>query len=518
MNIYIWNLLYTISYSSYNQNEEIRHILLYIYIYYGTQYHICEFPETEAIMSLISFNNPVKVHFIGIGGISMSGFAELLKNKGFDVTGSDARKSNITCRLEAMGITVKYGNRASNIEPDTKLVIYTAAVKEDNPELMAAKELGIPAVTRADMVGDIMLEYRNNYSVSGTHGKTTTTSMLALIFMEAGQDPTVSVGGILENLGGNMRIGSNENMIIESCEYTDSFLSFHPTHAIITNIEAEHLDYFGTLENERNSFRRFAELLPGRGLLVINGEIPDYKTLFSDVKCPVITYGINTDDDYTAADISYNEFGFGCFTLVRNKRLQNGDIESESLGRIQLSVPGEHNVSNATGIAALSLESGISFNHIAAALSKYKGTERRFEKKGVIGGVTIIDDYAHHPTEMTATLRAAANYPHKTIWCVFQPHTYSRTIAFRDEICEALSLSDEIILTDIYAAREENPGTISSSDLVEILRDKFGKKAYHFCSFDEIETFLLEKCCDGDLLITMGAGDVVSIGESLLGK
>ena len=459
-------------------------------------------------MRYIDFNNPCHVHFIGIGGISMSGFAKLLHNKGFVVTGSDMKKSELTEELEGLGITCKYSCSPENVPADCDVVVYTAAIKADNAEFLEAKRRNIPAIDRAGMVGDIMLHYKRNISVAGTHGKTTTTSMMSLILLEAGLDPTVSVGGVLSAIGGQVRDGGLGNMVIESCEYTDSFLKFHPTHAIITNIEAEHLDYFKTLENERASYKKFTDLLPADGILTIEKGIPDYDALFKDVKCPVITYSAkDSTADYYAKDITYNEYDMGSFTLMKGET---------SIGKISLSVVGEHNVSNATGVAALALELGIAFNDIQKGLAKYTGTARRFEKKGEYNGALIIDDYAHHPTEMVATLKAAVKYPHKKLWVVFQPHTYSRTITFKDEICKALSLADAAILVDIYAAREKDPGTISSKMLADEIRVKFGTEVYYFSSFEEAEKFLSENLSKGDLLITMGAGNVVNIGEDLL--
>lgn len=459
-------------------------------------------------MRYIDFSNPCHVHFIGIGGISMSGFAKLLHNKGFVVTGSDMKKSELTEELEGLGITCRYSCAPENVPEDCDVVVYTAAIKEDNAEFLEAKRRGIPAIDRAGMVGDIMLHYKRNISVAGTHGKTTTTSMMSLILLEAGLDPTVSVGGVLSAIGGQVRDGGLGNMVIESCEYTDSFLKFHPTHAIITNIEAEHLDYFKTLENERASYKKFTDLLPADGILTIEKSIPDYEVLFKDVKCPLITYSSkDSSADYYAKDITYNEYDMGSFTLMKGET---------PVGKISLSVVGEHNVSNATGIAALALELDIPFEDIQKGLAKYTGTARRFEKKGEFHGALIVDDYAHHPTEMEATLKAAVKYPHKTLWCIFQPHTYSRTITFKDEICKALSMADRVLLVDIYAAREKDPGTISSKMLAEEIKNQYGKITHYFPTFDSAEKFLSENLGEGDLLITMGAGNVVKIGEDLL--
>jgi len=462
-------------------------------------------------MNHIDLDKPTKVHFTGIGGISMSGFAQLLLDRGFTVTGSDWKKSALTERLEAQGARISYGmQRAGGVDPDTGLLVYTAAAKGDNPELEAARALGIPCIDRGELAGEIMLYFKRNFSIAGTHGKTTTTSMIAMILMEAGLDPTVSVGGVIPELGGNFRIGHSGDFVIESCEYTDSFLDFHPTHAIITNIEAEHLDYFKTFERMQASFGKFAELLPEDGLLVYNTSIADPDKVFAYVACRKVSYSVSDETaDYYCRDIAYDRMGCPSFTLCS----KDGKI-----GRIELGVPGEHNASNACGAAAMMLLNGIPFEKIASALKNYHGTARRFEKKGEVGGVTIVDDYAHHPTEIKATLSAAAKYPHKELWVVFQPHTYSRTASFLNEIAEALSSADHIVLADIYAARETNTFGVSSLDVCNILKDKFGKDVYYFPSFDEIETFLLGSVSEGDLLITMGAGDILKVGESLLGK
>ncbi len=468
-------------------------------------------------MYQIDFSKPIHVHFIGIGGISMSGLAELLHIKGFTITGSDAKKSKTTEHLSRLGIQVNIGQCAQNITRSIDLVVYTAAIHPDNEEYQATITANIPMLDRAALLGQVMQQYKSAISIAGTHGKTTTTSMLSLILLEGNLDPTISVGGILDNIEGNIRIGNSEHFIVESCEYMNSFLSFHPTHEIILNIEAEHLDFFKDLEDVRNSFKIFAQKLPKGGNLVINGEIENYQELVKDLNCNVITYGILPESyqlsdtspfDYAAANIAFDDFGFGSFDLIRKNQL---------VTRIQLRVVGKHNISNAVAAIALSDQLGVSVEAMKSALIKFRGTKRRFEYKGEIGGVQIVDDYAHHPTEIKATLTAAASYPHKTLWCVFQPHTYTRTKAFFDDFIDALSLADKVVLTDIYAAREVNPGDISSEDIQKKLT-KLGKTAYYFNSFDKIEKFLLENCTNGDLLITMGAGDVVSIGENLLSK
>lgn len=464
----------------------------------------------------IDFTKPIHVHFIGIGGISMSGLAELLHTKGFTVSGSDAKDSKIIERLRHLGITIFIGQKAENITDQIELVVYTAAVKPENVEYQAVLKHNIPMLDRADFLGQVMLQYKNAIGISGTHGKTTTTSMVSLMMLEGNFDPTISVGGILDNIEGNIRIGHSENFIVESCEYKNSFLSFNPAHAIILNIEAEHLDFFKDIHDIRNSFHTFAKKLPDYGNLVIWGDIENYQELTKDLTCHVITYGLfpteeeckaNPDCyDYAACNVSSDDHGLRSYDLYKHGKF---------VDRISLGVIGDHNVLNSLSAIALVDALGVSIDAIKKALLAFKGTERRFEKKGEREGVVIVDDYAHHPSEIKATLTAAASYPHKNIWCVFQPHTYSRTKAFFQDFTPALALADKIVLTDIYAAREENPGDISSKDIQQELL-KIGKEAYYFSDFKEIEKFLLEHCTNGDLLITMGAGDVVSIGESLL--
>lgn len=458
----------------------------------------------------------MNVHFIGIGGISMSGLAELLHTIGFSISGSDSKESHITKHLTSLGIKVMYGQRASNIKDHLDLVVYTSAVKESNEEYQEVLKRKIPIIDRAELIGQIMLNYKESIAISGTHGKTTTTSMISMILLGANLDPTITVGGILKNIEGNLRIGKSEYFVTEACEYTNSFLKFNPTRSIILNVESDHLDFFKDIEDIRKSFLEFANRLPKDGLLIINGDIEDVDYFTASLPCNFVTYSVNANSrglskgskHYTAANISYNEFGHGSYDLYENERL---------LTRIQLSVVGNHNISNSLPAIALGLSLGISLETIKNALYLFQGTDRRFQYKGEIGGVTIIDDYAHHPTEVTATLTAAKNVSHKNLWCVFQPHTYTRTKSFLKEFASSLSLADKIILPDIYAAREVNTFNISSKHLYDELLD-LGKEVYYIKSFDEIENFLLQHCTNGDLLITMGAGDVVTIGESLLGE
>lgn len=371
---------------------------------------------------------------------------------------------------------------------------------------MEAVAKKIPMLTRAELLGQLMANYKTPIAVSGTHGKTTTTSMISHILLAGDTDPTISVGGILQAIGGNIRVGSSGIFVTEACEYTNSFLHFFPKISIILNIEADHLDFFKDLEDIRHSFHQFAALLPSDGTLIINGEIDQYQEICEGLDCNVVTYGMSPEFDYSAQNITYDEKGRVAFDFFRNGKINT---------HIVLSVTGDHNVSNALSAIATAELLGLSMDTIQKGLLSFSGTDRRFEYKGTIDDVTIVDDYAHHPTEIKATLKAAKHYPHRKLWCVFQPHTYTRTKAFFQEFAEALSHADHVILADIYAARETDTLGVSSEALSDAIRS-LGTDSHYFPSFAEIETFLKENWNTGDLVLTMGAGDVVKIGEDLL--
>ncbi len=445
------------------------------------------------------------IHFIGIGGISMSGLAQILKARGYHVSGSDIRKTDITEHLSHLGIPVVIGQRAGNITPDMDTIVYTAAVKEDNPELIAARACQARVIERAVLLGDLFDEFGVPVAVAGTHGKTSTSSMISYIYMQAGKDPTVAIGGILQNLGENFRVGNSSYMIIEACEYMDSFLHFHPKINVITNIEAEHLDYFGSLDRIRQSFHRYADGMRPEGTLIVGKEL---KSLFDDYTGRLWTVSLKPPADILAANIRPHTQGLGAsFDLI---------FRGQNLGTLDLYVPGHHLIYDALCAAGAALADNIPFETIREGLANYRSTKKRFEYKGTVGDVMVIDDYAHHPSEIRATLEAASEVPHKELYVVFQPHTYSRTKSFLPDFIDALSAADHIVLADIYPAREKDPGDIHSLDIVKGLKEK-GKDCCYFPTFDEIENFLLKNISPGDMLITMGAGDVVSIGESLLG-
>lgn len=464
--------------------------------------------KEDLFMYKIDFKTPIHVHFIGIGGISMSGLAEILLNENFTVSGSDSKESPLTKQLVNKGATLFYGQTADNISDGIDLVIYTAAIHRENPELMEAVARKIPLLTRAEFLGQLMTNYETPIAVSGTHGKTTTTSMVSHILLEGELDPTISVGGILQSIGGNIRVGNSGTFITEACEYTNSFLNFLPKISIILNIEEDHLDFFKDIEDIRLSFHKFAKLLPKDGYLIINGEIDAREEVTDDLTCNVVTYGFDPSFDYSASNVTFNESGHVAFDLYKK-----GDF----ITNIPLSVTGKHNVSNALSAIATGELLNLPLEVIQRGLVSFVGTDRRFEYKGCFNHVTVVDDYAHHPTEITATLTAAAHYPHEKIWCVFQPHTYTRTKAFFNEFAEALSLADHLILADIYAARETDTLGMSSELLAERVKE-FNHNVTYLPDFISIENHLKENCKPGDLLITMGAGDVVSIGEALLSQ
>lgn len=458
-------------------------------------------------MYKINFERPCHVHFIGIGGISMSGLAAILLKEGFVVSGSDSHESELTDRLEAAGAGIAYQQVAENITDDIDVVVYTAAIHPSNPEYAAAVGKKIPLLTRAQLLGQMMKNYKIPICVSGTHGKTTTTSMAAHILMAADMDPTISVGGILPLIKGNYRIGSNNTFLMEACEYTNSFLSFFPKISIILDIDADHLDFFKDLDDIRNSFRKFAELLPDDGVLIINADDPACKMITRGLKCKIVTYSMSNKGEYTADLVTYDKRGNASFRAL---------YKGNPIGNFSLQVPGQHNVSNALAAIALARELGISADVIENGFESFHGTNRRFEYKGKMKcGAAVIDDYAHHPTEIKATLHTAERVPHETIWCVFQPHTYTRTKALLPQFAEALSIADHVVLADIYAARELDIYGVSSRDLQAEIQ-KLGTDCDYFPSFEEIEDFLRANVKDGDLVITMGAGNIVQVGEDLI--
>ena len=429
---------------------------------------------------MIDLSQYKTIHCIGIGGIGLSAIAEILLSRGYNVTGSDMKESDMTSHLASKGARIFIGHRAENVE-NADLVVYSAAVGRDNPELMRAAERGVPAVTRAQMLGVLMDEYENSIAISGTHGKTTTTSMVSLILDRARMEPTILVGGNLAEIGGNVKVGHSKYFVTEACEYMDSFLSLRPRIEIILNIDSDHLDYFKDIDHIVSSFDKFAGLVPEDGLIVAYQANPFVSQVIKNLN-NVVTFGLNENCTYYGEDIDFNENGMPAFNVKK---------EGRTLCRVQLSVPGEHNVLNALAAFACCHSLGVDSGIIRDTLQEYKGTQRRFDIVGTTAtGVKIVDDYAHHPTEIKATLEACQNVPHNKLWCLFQPHTYTRTLALFDDFADAFQKADELVLAEIYAAREKNIYKISSASLAEKIKECHPEKRVSFMkSFDEIADY-----------------------------
>lgn len=455
-------------------------------------------------INLYDFQNK-KVHFIGIGGVSMSGLAEILLNRGFNVSGSDMKESPITESLKAKGADVIIGHSAENISSEIGIVVYTAAISEDNPELIAAKNSNALLFRRDSFLGLIMKDFKHNIAVAGTHGKTTTTSMVSHIIIEGNLDPTILVGGRLDIINGYVRTGKSDYFITEACEYKASFLSFFPTIGIILNIDADHLDYYKDITEIEETFKKFIDIIPKDGYIIGNAEDEKVMKLLSNVSCNSITFGVDTGD-LQARNLKFNSSGCGVFDVYQNET---------KLFQLELKVPGKHNVLNSLSAIASALILNVSHDAIIRGIESFKGTHRRFEFKGEVNGISVIDDYAHHPTEIKATLEASKNYPHKRIICVFQPHTYTRTSTLFDEFANSFFNLDKLVLCDIYAAREKDTGIVSSDMLGDAVR-KLNVDAVNIHSFEEIVDYLRGELKEGDLLLTVGAGDVHKVGEMLL--
>ncbi len=446
------------------------------------------------------------IHMIGIGGISMSGIAEMLKNWGFTVTGSDANFSPIIRKLQRNGIYVRIGQDFENLSK-ADIVVYTAAIKQDDPELLRARYLGIPPVERADFLGKITTCFEDTIGISGTHGKTTTTSMISCCFLRANMDPNIQVGAVLKEINGNYRIGNSEYFILEACEYVESFLKFRPKSEVILNIDNDHLDYFKTFENIKTSFIRYVSLLPKTGYLVLNADDKNCLELREHSDAQAVTYGINNEyANFRAKSIRFDKNGFPSFDVYHNGNFY---------ATIKLSVAGVHNVSNALACIAICDSYGIAKMYIKDALAEFAGANRRMEYKGTYNNASIFDDYAHHPTEIIAISNAIKNKQFGQSWCVFQPHTYSRTKNLLDDFAKALMNFDNIIITDIYAARESNTFNISSQDLVNKI-NSLGKRAIYISDFNNIANYLKNHVHGDDIIITLGAGTITNLSKYLV--
>ena len=447
------------------------------------------------------------IHMIGIGGVSMSGIAAILRNWGFNVTGSDMFDSETIQELKNNGIKVTIGHNLEDLS-NSDVVVYSAAIKNDDPEMLEAHRLNIPTIERADFLGEITRCYQDTICISGTHGKTTTTSMVSIAFTEALKDPSIQVGAYLNAIKGNYLVGNSEHFIIEACEYVESFLKFSPKAEIILNIDNDHLDYFKTFDNIKNAFIKYVKLLPSDGILVINADDKNCMDLPKYTGAKVYTYGIdNQDADFLAKNITFDDDGFPEFDVY---------YKNEFFLNLKLSVPGRHNVLNALACIALCTEYGIERKDITIALERFTGAHRRFEFKGKINKTSsVYDDYAHHPTEIKATYNSLSNKKYNKSWVIFQPHTYSRTKTLLDDFANSLINFDHIVVLDIYAAREKNTYNISSKDLVDKI-NSLGKEAKYIPDFKECVKYVKDNIEKNDIVVTLGAGTVTEIGPMLV--
>lgn len=452
-----------------------------------------------------------KIHFVGIGGSSMHGLAEFALDQGKAVSGSDMNDSDILDGLRTMGAQIHVPHSSKFIAEQTPdAVVYTVAVSDDNPEIVYARENQIPLIDRSVFLGLIMKMYNRGICVAGTHGKTSTTSMISSILYENNADPAIHIGGVLPLIGGNNHIGTGECFVTEACEYHKSFLNFKTDIGVILNVEHDHVDFFPTFEEYKDAFKEFVATIPTEGYVVICADDLDCLEVVKDAKCTVVSYGLTADADWTAENLYYDKKGCGVFDVVDRKSL--GGI----VCHVHLSVPGQHNVLNALASVATASLVGIDGEACETPLHGFGGANRRFQLKGEENGICVYDDYAHHPTEIRTTLDGVCKYKEKNqTWCVFQPHTYSRTKGLFDLFKTSFNDVGQVVITDIYAAREKDPGDIKASDLAEAINHS-GGNAIYIKSFDEIADYFAANTKPGDVVLTIGAGDVTKIGPMVL--
>ncbi|MCC5911226.1 MAG: UDP-N-acetylmuramate--L-alanine ligase [Clostridiaceae bacterium] len=446
------------------------------------------------------------IHLIGIGGISMSAIAEILLNWGYRVSGSDVKDSKLLDKLRSHGGEIFIGHHEDNIQnPD--LIVYSAAIKKTNPERMKAAALNIAEMDRAEMLGKIMKQYGKAIAVAGSHGKTTTTSLISLLLEYSGLDPTILVGGELDEIGGNIKIGESPHFITEACEYVESFLRFAPFIGIILNVDEDHLDYYRDIHHIKEAFKKFAALIPENGFLIACQDDEHIEDIYRDLNCNIVTYSIERPADFMATAITFDPKGCATFKVLH---------KGEDFGEFHIGIPGKHNVYNALASIATAAVLGVDPEAIKKNIHRYRGIHRRFEILGNFNDITVVDDYAHHPVEIKATLEAAKQFPHKKIWAIFQPHTYSRTKAFLQDFANSFKDADHVIIADIYAAREPEDKEVSSKKLVELMDENLD--AHYIGGIEDIVSYVYENASPGDLVLTMGAGDIYRVGESLLKK
>lgn len=448
-----------------------------------------------------NLDNIRKIHFIGIGGSGMFPIARILKEKGYEITGSDIYESDTIEKVRNIGITVSMEQKEENIV-DQDLVVFSAAIKDENPEIIATKNKNIPMIERSVMLGIIFKDYKNSIGVAGTHGKTTTTSMITSILIDAGKDPTAVIGGTLNKIKGNSHLGKSDIIVGEACEYVDSFLELYPYCSVITNVDSDHLDYFKTFDNVKKSFRQFASQTSG--ILVVNGDDENARECVDNLKIKTVFFGFSKNNDYYADNIVFNELQMATFSIMH---------KDKKIADVSLSVPGKHNIYNAMAAFLVSKNLGAETEKICEALKNFKGAHRRFEILERINGITIADDFAHHPTEIESTLNFVKKMNFKKVWTVFQPHTYSRTFMFINEFAKALSISDKVVISDILPVREVNVYNVHSEDLVNKIPN-----AVYVPTFEKIADFIANNATSGDLVLTMGGGNVYKCADMIVSR
>ncbi|MBM7624381.1 UDP-N-acetylmuramate--L-alanine ligase [Sporohalobacter salinus] len=444
-----------------------------------------------------------RVHLIGVGGIGMSGIANILIDSGYKVSGSDMKNSDIIADLQQKGAEINIGHNSDNVEGADKVVI-SSAIPDDNPELIKAKEKGLPILKRAEMVAKLMSK-QQGIAISGTHGKTTTTGMTATVLEKNHLDPTILVGGNLGLISGNAKSGTGDYFVTEADESDGSLLFMDPKIGVVTNIEEDHLDYYESRGEIMSTFSKFLNNLPDDGVGIVSVDDKGISAMIENVNSNLITYGLDTEAEITAKDIELQEFGSKSVVY----RHQN------KLGELNLNVPGKHNLSNALAVIGIGLYIGLEFSEIARALKNFKGVQRRFEEQGRYRGAVLVDDYAHHPTELEATLAAANNMGFERLIAVFQPHRYTRTKFLLEEFSQAFDDADEVIITDIYASGEEPIPGVNAEKIAELINQHVFKKAKFIAELDEVYDYLKEHIGSGDLVLTLGAGDVWKVGNRL---
>jgi UDP-N-acetylmuramate--alanine ligase len=450
-----------------------------------------------------------RIHFVGVGGIGMSGIAELLANLGYEVTGSDAKRSDVTDRLETLGVRVWSGHDAAHVGA-ADVVVVSSAISPGNPEVADAGRRKIPVIPRAEMLAELM-RLRYGIAIAGAHGKTTTTSMVALILERAGLDPTAVIGGRLSAFGSNARLGSGDYMVVEADESDRSFLKLSPSIAVITNLDHEHMESYGTWENMQQAFADFANKVPFYGAVVACADDPAVRELLPKLTRRVITYGLNGRSDIVGTEMRLEGFGSACDVVQRQP-----DGSAKNLGQVRLRVPGRHNLLNALGAIAVGLEAAVPFARIVAALEEFRGAERRFQMRGTARGVMVVDDYGHHPTEITAVIAAARAGIDRRVVVVFQPHRYSRTSQLLPEFGLALGAADEVVLTDIYAAGESPIEGVTIEAVAEAVRGVSSCPVHVVRTLDALPAAVSALARDGDLVITLGAGSIGTVGDRIL--